>query len=38
MKKVILLPVGSTEQHGPHLPLENDTMTFFGWEWIPDHF
>lgn len=24
MQKVILLPVGSTEQHGPHLPLDVD--------------
>jgi creatinine amidohydrolase len=24
MQKVVLLPVGSTEQHGPHLPLETD--------------
>jgi len=26
MKKVILLPVGSTEQHGPHLPLDVDNL------------
>src|SRR5215210_2459458 len=26
MKKVILLPVGSTEQHGPHLPLDVDNF------------
>lgn len=25
-KKVILLPVGSTEQHGPHLPLDVDNV------------
>lgn len=25
-KKVILLPVGSTEQHGPHLPLDVDSL------------
>ena len=25
LKKVILLPVGATEQHGHHLPLETDT-------------
>ncbi len=25
-KKTVLLPVGSTEQHGPHLPLGTDTM------------
>jgi len=24
MQKVILLPVGTTEQHGPHLPLDTD--------------
>jgi creatinine amidohydrolase len=27
---VILLPVGSTEQHGPHLPLGTDSMTAIG--------
>jgi creatinine amidohydrolase len=26
MQKVVLLPTGSTEQHGPHLPLETDTF------------
>jgi len=26
MGKVIVLPVGSTEQHGPHLPIEVDTL------------
>ena len=26
MQKVILLPVGSTEQHGPHLPLDVDNV------------
>ena len=26
MNKVILLPVGSTEQHGPHLPLDVDNL------------
>jgi creatinine amidohydrolase len=26
MEKVILLPVGSTEQHGPHLPLDVDNV------------
>jgi creatinine amidohydrolase/Fe(II)-dependent formamide hydrolase-like protein len=26
MKKVILLPVGSTGQHGPHLPLDVDNL------------
>jgi creatinine amidohydrolase len=26
LEKVILLPVGSTEQHGPHLPLDVDTF------------
>jgi len=26
LKKVILLPVGSTEQHGPHLPLDVDNL------------
>jgi creatinine amidohydrolase len=25
-KKVILLPIGSTEQHGPHLPLDVDNL------------
>ena len=25
-KKVVLLPVGSTEQHGPHLPLDVDNL------------
>jgi len=25
-KKVILMPVGSTEQHGPHLPLDVDNL------------
>jgi creatinine amidohydrolase len=27
--KVVLLPVGSLEQHGPHLPLDTDTVTAF---------
>lgn len=26
MQKVVLLPVGSTEQHGPHLPLDVDAF------------
>jgi len=26
MQKVIILPTGSTEQHGPHLPLDVDTF------------
>ncbi len=26
MQKVVLLPTGSTEQHGPHLPLDVDTF------------
>jgi len=26
MQKVVLLPTGSTEQHGPHLPLETDAF------------
>src|SRR5215472_7981476 len=25
LKKVVVLPIGATEQHGPHLPLETDT-------------
>lgn len=25
-RPVVLIPVGSTEQHGPHLPLETDTL------------
>ena len=25
-RPVVLVPVGSTEQHGPHLPLETDTL------------
>ncbi len=24
MQKVVILPTGSTEQHGPHLPLDVD--------------
>ena len=24
--RVLLLPLGSTEQHGPHLPLDTDTV------------
>ena len=27
--KVVLLPLGSLEQHGPHLPLDTDTVTAF---------
>src|SRR6476620_1290702 len=26
MQKVVLLPTGSTEQHGPHLPLDTDVF------------
>ena len=26
MQKVVLLPVGSTEQHGPHMPLDTDAF------------
>ena len=26
MEKVVILPTGSTEQHGPHLPLDVDTF------------
>jgi len=26
MQKVVILPTGSTEQHGPHLPLETDAF------------
>jgi creatinine amidohydrolase len=29
-KKTIILPVGSTEQHGPHLPVGTDTMVAIG--------
>src|SRR5437667_1324778 len=29
-RKVILLPVGSTEQHGPHLPLDTDNLIAAG--------
>ena len=25
-EKILILPVGSTEQHGPHLPLGVDTI------------
>ena len=25
-KKVVLVPIGSTEQHGPHLPLDVDVV------------
>jgi creatinine amidohydrolase len=25
LRKVVVLPIGATEQHGPHLPLETDT-------------
>ena len=25
-QKVVILPTGSTEQHGPHLPLDVDTF------------
>jgi creatinine amidohydrolase len=28
-EKVVLLPLGSLEQHGPHLPLDTDTVTAF---------
>ncbi len=28
-EKVVLLPLGSVEQHGPHLPLDTDTVTAF---------
>ena len=24
MQKVVILPTGSTEQHGPHLPLDTE--------------
>lgn len=27
--KMAVIPVGSTEQHGPHLPLKNDTASVF---------
>ena len=26
MTPIVLIPVGSTEQHGPHLPLATDTL------------
>ena len=26
MQKVVVLPTGSTEQHGPHLPLDVDVF------------
>lgn len=26
---IVLVPVGSTEQHGPHLPINNDTFTAY---------
>src|SRR5690348_8544083 len=26
MQKVVILPTGSTEQHGPHLPLDTDVF------------
>jgi creatinine amidohydrolase len=29
-QKVVILPVGSLEQHGPHLPLGTDTITAVG--------
>jgi len=38
-KGTVILPVGSTEQHGPHLPVGTDTMVapplWFGWS--PHH-
>jgi len=26
---IAIVPVGSTEEHGPHLPVNNDTFTAF---------
>lgn len=28
-EKVVLIPLGSVEQHGPHLPLDTDTVTAY---------